>query len=79
MKDENSKILLLGLSRPRVAIRSAQHRFFADDGVFELPFLALRSGSNLATPGGREIAALVRKLLELYRTSHSRRRDTRIP
>ena len=62
MKD--SKALLLEyLASVRDPERAAS--LFAEDGVFELPFL--RSlGIEPRYIGRREIAALVRKLLELY-------------
>jgi len=61
---KHSKALLLDyLASVRDPERAAS--LFADDGVFELPFL--RSlGSNLVTPARREITALVRQLLEIY-------------
>ncbi|MEA2912420.1 MAG: hypothetical protein QOJ15_4501 [Bradyrhizobium sp.] len=61
---KNSKTLLLDyLASVRDPERAAS--LFADDGVFELPFL--RSlGVEPRYTGRREIAALVRKLLELY-------------
>jgi hypothetical protein len=64
MKMKNSKTLLLDyLASVRDPERAAS--LFADDGVFELPFL--RSlGVEPRYSGRREIAALVRKLLELY-------------
>ena len=62
MKD--SKALLLGyLASIRDPERAAS--FFANDGVFELPFLrSLGVGSRYS--GRREIAALVQQLLKLY-------------
>jgi len=62
MKD--SKALLLDyLASVREPERAAS--LFADDGVFELPFL--RSlGVERRYKGRREVAALVHKLLELY-------------
>jgi hypothetical protein len=64
VKMKNSKPLLLDyLASVRDPERAAS--LFADDGVFELPFL--RSlGVEPRYSGRREIAALVRKLLELY-------------
>jgi hypothetical protein len=63
MKMKNSKTLLLDyLASVRDPERAAS--LFADDGVFELPFL--RSlGVEPRYTGRREIAALVHKLLEL--------------
>ena len=50
---------------------------FADDGVFELPFL--RSlGVEPCYTGRREITALVRKLLEIYPNFAFAPDDTRI-
>ena len=65
MKD--SKALLLDyLASVRDPERGAS--LFADDGVFELPFL--RSlGVEPRYTGRREITALVHKLLEIYSTS----------
>ena len=62
MKD--SKTLLLNyLASVRDPERAAS--LFADDGVFELPFL--RSlGVEPRYTGHREISALVQKLLEIY-------------
>ena len=62
MKD--SKTLLLNyLASVREPERAAS--LFADDGVFELPFL--RSlGVEPRYKGRGEITALVRKLLEIY-------------
>ena len=64
MKMKNSKTLLLDyLASVRDPERAAS--LFAEDGVFELPFL--RSlGVEPRYAGRREITALVRKLLELY-------------
>ena len=61
---KNSKTLLLDyLASVRDPERAAS--LFADDGVFELPFL--RSlGVKARYTGRREIAGLVHKLLELY-------------
>jgi hypothetical protein len=61
---KNSKALLLDyLASVREPERAAS--LFADDGVFELPFL--RSlGVEPRYTGRREITALVHKLLELY-------------
>ena len=69
MKD--SKALLLDyLASIRDPERAAS--LFADDGVFELPFL--RSlGVGPRYTGRREITALLHRLLELYPTSRSRR------
>jgi hypothetical protein len=61
---KNSKTLLLDYL---ASVRDPQHAasLFADDGVFELPFL--RSlGVEPRYTGRREIAALVQKLLEIY-------------
>jgi hypothetical protein len=76
MKMKNSKTLLLDyLASVRDPERAAS--LFADDGVFELPFL--RSlGVEPRYTGGREIAALVRKLLELYPDFAFAPEDTRI-
>ena len=73
---KNSKTLLLDyLASVRDPERAAS--LFADDGVFELPFL--RSlGVEPRYTGGREIAALVRKLLELYPDFAFAPEDTRI-
>jgi hypothetical protein len=64
MKMKNSKTLLLDyLASVRDPERAAS--LFADDGVFELPFL--RSlGVEARYTGRREIAGLVHKLLEIY-------------
>jgi hypothetical protein len=64
MKMKNSKTLLLDyLASVRDPERAAS--LFADDGVFELPFLrSLRVEPRYT--GRREIAALVHKLLEIY-------------
>jgi hypothetical protein len=64
MKMKHSKALLLEyLASVRDPERAAS--LFADDGVFELPFL--RSlGVEPRYTGRREIAALVHKLLEIY-------------
>jgi ketosteroid isomerase-like protein len=64
MKMKGSKALLLDyLASVRDPERAAS--LFAEDGVFELPFL--RSlGVEPRYAGRREIAALVHKLLELY-------------
>jgi hypothetical protein len=64
IKMKNSKALLLDyLASVREPERAAS--LFADDGVFELPFL--RSlGVEPRYSGRREIAALVRNLLEIY-------------
>jgi hypothetical protein len=64
MKVKDSKALLLDyLASIRDPERAAS--LFADDGVFELPFL--RSlGVEPRYTGRREIAGLVHKLLELY-------------
>jgi hypothetical protein len=64
MKMKNAKALLLDyLASVRDPERAAS--LFADDGVFELPFL--RSlGVEPRYTGRREIAALVHKLLEIY-------------
>jgi hypothetical protein len=61
---KNAKTLLLDyLASVRDPERAAS--LFADDGVFELPFL--RSlGVEPRYTGRREIAALVHKLLEIY-------------
>lgn len=61
---KNSKSLLLDyLASVRDPERAAS--LFADDGVFELPFL--RSlGVEPRYTGRREITALIHKLLELY-------------
>src|SRR5258708_334658 len=61
---------------PRSVIRNALS-LFADDGVFELPFL--RSlGVEPRYAGRREITALVRKLLEIYPNFAFAPDDTRI-
>jgi uncharacterized protein len=64
MKMKDSRALLLDyLASVREPERAAS--LFADDGVFELPFL--RSlGVEPRYKGRREVAALVHKLLELY-------------
>src|SRR3981189_401282 len=64
MMMKNSKALLLDyLAAIRDPDRAAS--LFADDGVFELPFL--RSlGVEPRYKGRPEITALVRKLLEIY-------------
>jgi hypothetical protein len=64
VKMKNSKALLLDyLASVRDPERAAS--LFADDGVFELPFL--RSlGVEARYTGRREITALVHKLLEIY-------------
>ena len=74
MKD--SKALLLEyLASVRDPERAAS--LFADDGVFELPFL--RSlGVEPRYTGRREITALVHKLLELYPNFAFAPDDTRI-
>ena len=74
MKD--SKALLLEyLASIRAPERAAS--LFADDGVFELPFL--RSlGVGPRYRGRREIAALVHKLLEIYPDFAFAPDDTRI-
>ena len=74
MKD--SKALLLDyLASVRDPERAAS--LFADDGVFELPFL--RSlGVEPRYRGRREIAALVHKLLEIYPDYAFAPDDTRI-
>jgi hypothetical protein len=64
MKMKHSKAQLLEYL---ASVRDPEHAasLFADDGVFELPFL--RSlGVEPRYTGRREIAALVRKLLEIY-------------
>lgn len=74
MKD--SKALLLEYL---ASIRDPEHAasLFADDGVFELPFL--RSlGVGPRYTGRREIAALVHKLLEIYPNFAFTPGDTRI-
>ena len=75
MKD--SKALLLDyLASVRDPARAAS--LFADDGVFELPFL--RSlGVEPRYTGRSEITALVRKLLEIYPNFAFAPDDTRIP
>ena len=74
MKD--SKTLLLNyLASVRDPERAAS--FFADDGVFELPFL--RSlGVEPRYKGRREITTLVHKLLEIYPNFAFAPDDTRI-
>ncbi|HEV7443052.1 MAG TPA: nuclear transport factor 2 family protein [Steroidobacteraceae bacterium] len=74
MKD--SKTLLLNyLASVRDPERAAS--FFADDGVFELPFL--RSlGVEPRYKGRREITTLVHKLLEIYPNFAFEPDDTRI-
>ena len=74
MKD--SKTLLLEyLASVRDPERAAS--LFADDGVFEMPFL--RSlGVEPRYRGRREIAALVHKLLEIYPDFAFAQDDTRI-
>ena len=73
---KNSKALLLDyLASVRDPDRAAS--LFADDGVFELPFL--RSlGVEPRYRGRREIAALVHKLLEIYPDFAFAPDDTRI-
>jgi hypothetical protein len=76
MKLKHSKALLLEYL---AAVRDPEHAasLFADDGVFELPFL--RSlGVEPRYTGRREIAALVRKLLEIYPDFAFAPDDTRI-
>src|SRR5258707_4734267 len=64
MKMKDSKTLLLDyLASVRDPERAAS--LFADDGVFELPFLRSLGGEPRYT-GRREISALVHKLLEIY-------------
>src|SRR3979409_590471 len=76
MKMKHSKALLLDyLASVRDPERAAS--LFADDGVFELPFL--RSlGVEPRYTGRREITALVRKLLEIYPNFAFAPQDTRI-
>jgi hypothetical protein len=76
MKMKDSKTLLLNyLASVRDPERAAS--LFADDGVFELPFL--RSlGVEPRYTGRREISALVRKLLEIYPNFAFAPDDTRI-
>jgi hypothetical protein len=76
MKMKDSKTLLLNyLASVRDPERAAS--FFADDGVFELPFL--RSlGVEPRYTGRREISALVYKLLEIYPNFAFEPDDTRI-
>jgi hypothetical protein len=76
MKMKNSKTLLLDyLASVRDPERAAS--LFADDGVFELPFL--RSlGVEPRYTGRREIAGLVHKLLDLYPDFAFAPHDTRI-
>src|SRR5258705_328655 len=76
VKMKDSKALLLDyLASVRDPDRAAS--LFADDGVFELPFL--RSlGVEPRYRGRREIAALVHKLLEIYPDFAFAPRDTRI-
>ena len=73
---KNSKALLLAyLASIRDPERAAS--LFAEDGVFELPFL--RSlGVGPRYTGRREIAALVNKLLEIYPDFAFAPDDTRI-
>jgi hypothetical protein len=73
---KSSKTLLLDyLASVRDPDRAAS--LFADDGVFELPFL--RSlGVEPRYTGRREISALVRKLLEIYPNFAFAPDDTRI-
>src|SRR6267154_6826871 len=64
MNMKDSKALLLEyLASVRDPERAAS--LFADDGVFELPFLC-SLGVEPRYTGRGEIAALVRKLLEIY-------------
>jgi len=72
----NSKALLLDyLASVRDPERAAS--LFADDGVFEMPFL--RSlGVEPRYRGRREIAALVHRLLEIYPNFAFAPHDTRI-
>jgi hypothetical protein len=64
MKMKDSKTLLLNyLASVRDPERAAS--LFADDGVFELPFLRSLGGEPRYT-GRREISGLVHKLLEIY-------------
>src|SRR5882672_4684816 len=76
MKMRNSKALLLDyLASVRDPDRAAS--LFADDGVFEMPFL--RSlGVEPRYRGRREISALVHKLLEIYPTFAFAPGDTHI-
>jgi hypothetical protein len=76
MKMKDSKTLLLNyLASVRDPERAAS--LFADDGVFELPFL--RSlGVEPRYTGRGEITALVRKLLEIYPNFAFAPDDTRI-
>src|SRR5882672_5546893 len=76
VKMKHSKALLLDyLASVRDPERAAS--LFADDGVFELPFL--RSlGVEPRYRGRREIAALVHKLLEIYPDFAFAPDDTRI-
>src|SRR5258705_3018849 len=76
VKMKDSKALLLDyLASVRDPDRAAS--LFADDGVFELPFL--RSlGVEPRYRGRREIAALVHKLLEIYPDFAFAPDDTRI-
>src|SRR5258708_38712167 len=76
MKMKSSKTLLLDyLASVRDPDRAAS--LFADDGVFELPFL--RSlGVEPRYTGRREITALVRQLLEIYPNFAFAPDDTRI-
>jgi hypothetical protein len=76
MKMKHSKALLLDyLASVRDPERAAS--LFADDGVFELPFL--RSlGVEPRYTGRREISALVHKLLEIYPNFAFAPDDTRI-
>src|SRR5467141_387893 len=76
LKMKSSKALLLDyLASVRDPERAAS--LFADDGVFELPFL--RSlGVEPRYTGRREISALVQQLLKLYPNFAFARDDTRI-
>jgi hypothetical protein len=76
MKMKDSKALLLEyLASVRDPERAAL--LFADDGAFELPFLrSLGVGPRYS--GRREIAALLRNLLELYPNFAFAPVDTRI-
>jgi hypothetical protein len=76
MKMKHSKALLLDyLASVRDPERAAS--LFADDGMFEVPFL--RSlGVEPRYTGRREITALVRKLLEIYPNFAFAPQDTRI-
>jgi uncharacterized protein len=76
MKVKNSKALLLEyLASIRDPERAAS--LFAEDGVFELPFL--RSlGVEPCYTGRREVAALLHKLHELYPDFAFAPKDTRI-